>query len=697
MLPGQAGYRDISFPGSDAPTWVHQVLRRMHTNLGHPPREVLVRQLATAGASEVAVRAARKLRCETCLRVSPPHQPRTTKAVQACRFNDRVCMDIVYIKDIRGGTHLFLNLVDDGTVYQAATRLTSRSEEAVITALVNGWFTYFGPPDELAIDAEGAFRGMRFETLNAQLNVAVRCVPPDSHWQLGRAERHGQALKYNSARLIHQFAALTPSEVNVCVLMACYAKNRLVRRSGSSPNQWVFGRDPKLPASLLSDGGSIESAQVTADSERLMQLEAIRTQALMNHHRYEAHESLRTALLRKSRPYRGAFTPGQKVAYYRKSSQMGDGEGSIEGYRQGIVLALDRNPSSNVAVNIWIRNSRGRLVQCSPEQCRPIAGEQEWWVPDEQDLEVLKNCDEDLRIHPRAFRAVGDRPSPADDRSLLDKSAEMDKSLNELPADDPSKLDAAFDFGSPVPATPVAPATPTAQAPRPTPLLLDEQGQPVQESPMFSPMMFVPRTPRSSPGTPRTRARSRSTTRTAPMETRAEGGAPEQGRRPSDLALPGPSGTRPSGTAEMERLVSGSDRTNLPGQDPPSDRALPGSHGNSRRASFESGPGLLRQQSQQSGPLPSIDESSQRVARGLKRPPDVAVGELGSTSSAVAKTMTGPNSSTDPTPSQTELESTVHLLFCKDCGEQYRIFPKGVPTLWWKLLGVVTTTGCLVA
>ncbi|CAE7400233.1 FMN2 [Symbiodinium sp. KB8] len=463
MLPGQAGYRDISFPGSDAPTWVHQVLRRMHTNLGHPPREVLVRQLATAGASEVAVRAARKLRCETCLRVSPPHQPRTTKAVQARRFNDRVCMDIIYIKDIRGGTHLFLNLVDDGTVYQAATRLNSRSEEAVITALVNGWFTYFGPPDELAIDAEGAFRGMRFETLNAQLNVAVRCVPPDSHWQLGRAERHGQALKYNSARLIHQFAALTPSEVNVCVLMACYAKNRLVRRSGSSPNQWVFGRDPKLPASLLSDGGSIESAQVTTDSERLMQLEAIRTQALMNHHRYEAHESLRTALLRKSRPYRGAFTPGQKVAYYRKSSQMGDGEGSIEGYRQGIVLALDRNPSSNVAVNIWIRNSRGRLVQCSPEQCRPIAGEQEWWVPDEQDLEVLKNCDEDLRIHPRAFRAVGDRPSPADDRSLLDKSAEMDKSLNELPADDSSKLDAAFDFGSPVPATPVAPATPTAQ------------------------------------------------------------------------------------------------------------------------------------------------------------------------------------------------------------------------------------------
>ena len=202
MTPNQPGYRDISFPGSDAPTWVQQVLKRMHTNLGHPPREALVRQLVTAGASEVAVRAARKLRCETWLRVSPPHQPRATKVVQ--------------VKDIRGGPHMFLNLVDDGTVYQAVTRLTSRSEEAVVTALVNGWFTYFGPPDELTIDAEGAFRGVRFETLTAQLNVSVRCVPPDSRWQLGKAERHGQALKYNSSRLIHQFAALTPAEVNVC-------------------------------------------------------------------------------------------------------------------------------------------------------------------------------------------------------------------------------------------------------------------------------------------------------------------------------------------------------------------------------------------------------------------------------------------------------------------------------------------------
>ncbi|CAE7664233.1 GIP [Symbiodinium sp. CCMP2592] len=178
----------------------------------------------------------------------------------------------------------------------------------------------------------------------------------------------------------------------------------------------------------------------------------------MNHHRFEAHEAIRNALLRKSRPYRGTFTPGQKIAYYRKATQTGDGEGSIEGYRQGIVLALDRNPSSNVAANLWIRNSRGRIVQCAPEQCRPIAGEQEWWTPDEQDLEVLKNCDEDLRIHPRAFRAV-DRPGPATDRELLEQPA-----AEELQQPSAVVPPSPFNFGSPVPGTPVAPATPSGQA-----------------------------------------------------------------------------------------------------------------------------------------------------------------------------------------------------------------------------------------
>ncbi|CAE7226683.1 unnamed protein product [Symbiodinium sp. CCMP2592] len=468
----QPGYRDITFPGVDIPSWMQQVLRRLHCNLGHPPKETLVRHLAIAKASEAALKGARHLRCEVCLRVSPPHQPRVSKAFQARRFNDRMSMDIIYLKDIRGGTHMFLNCVDDATCYQAASRLLSRSEENVVSNLVNGWFCFFGPPDELTIDAEGAFRGMRFESLHAQLNVDVRCIPPDSHWQLGKAERHGQALRYNASRLINQFAALTVAEVNVCVASAVQAKNRLMRRSGSSPNQWVFGKDPKLPGALLSDGGSIESAQLTSDSERLMQIESIRVQAMNNHHEFEANQALRSALLRKSRPYRGEFYPGQKIAYFRKRTAAGDGEGTVEGYRQGIVVSLDRNPNSNVAANLWIRNSRGRLVQASPEQCRPVFGE-EWWSPDPADLEVLRKFDKDVQLHPRAFRH-SDHPGPADDRQIAEAiDAQLPPQLSEPSQDEPLQPQAG---------TPVVPEDDTEQAPRPTPLTLDPAGRPVLEN-----------------------------------------------------------------------------------------------------------------------------------------------------------------------------------------------------------------------
>ncbi|CAE7765834.1 GIP [Symbiodinium sp. KB8] len=213
------------------------------------------------------------------------------------------------------------------------------------------------------------------------------------------------------------------------------------------------------------------------------------------------------------------------------------------------------------------------------------------------------------------------------------------------------------------------------------PLVLDDKGNPVQESPMFSPLMFIPKTPRSAPGTPRARARSRSITRrTSTVEPDQTKGPPEQDRRPSDLALPGPpDDALNKDTSEMPRLISGSDRTNLPGQDPPSDRALPGSRGNSRRVSTDSGLGLFRQPSQQSGQLRSIDETVQEVARGVKRPPDVAVDELGPTSTTVAKALTDPNSATGSKPFPSELESEALLLFCKDCGEQYRVFPQECP------------------
>ncbi|CAE7242540.1 RE1 [Symbiodinium natans] len=658
MLPHQPGYRDISFPGIELPQWVQQVLRRLHCNLGHPPKEVLVRQLTLANASDVAVKGARHLRCEVCLRVAPPHQPRTVKAFQPKRFNDRLCIDILYIKDLQKRVYMYLNCVDDATSYQAASYLGDRSEDSVVKNLLNGWFTFFGPPDEMTVDAEGAFRGMRFESLHAQLNVDIRVVPPDAHWQLGKAERHGQALKWNAARLISQFAATNLAEVNLCVAMAVHAKNTLIRRSGSSPSQWVFGRNPKLPASLLSDGGSIESCQLTSDSDRLQQIEAVRTQAMMNHHQFEAHAALRAALLRKSRPYRGQLFPGQKVAYFRLRSTQFDGEGSVEGYRQGIVLALDRNPSSNLATNVWIRNSRGRVVQCAPEQVRPVFG--------------APNVDQDLAAHPRAFRApLGNHPRPAGDLRVL-------QDVNQT-AEEARPVDEA----SPAP-------------------VLDAQGQPVEPA-MLNPILMMPPTPRSSPATPSRRPRERS--RSAARAPRPLTSVPEEVTVPRpETSLPPDRALHASGPPETslhpDRALhaSGPPETSLhpdralhasgsSGTSLQSDRALPGDSivkGSSGRRSAEadavSGTGsppvgpsplpsrdLSRQVSKQESSSGMTQELERLISeeypelRGIKRQSDIPTDLL----SAEGRPVPAQPSAALP-------EAEFLLVFCQRCGEQPR-------------------------
>ena len=64
-----------------------------------------------------------------------------------------------------------------------------------------GGSKFFGFPDEMLLDAEGAMRGWDFEQLCAQAGVKVRFVPPDAHYQLGKAERHGPSCEAHHAAL----------------------------------------------------------------------------------------------------------------------------------------------------------------------------------------------------------------------------------------------------------------------------------------------------------------------------------------------------------------------------------------------------------------------------------------------------------------------------------------------------------------
>ena len=384
--------RDITFEVDEGtvPRWVQGVLRRLHVNLGHPTNARLVRQLAQVGASQQALIGAKGLRCTVCkqMRSIKPAPPSRMSAGRS--FNEQVVIDLIYIYDITGETHTILSTVDDASHYHALQRLENRSAENVISALIKGWFRFFGPPENILLDAEGAMKSFDFQEMSAQAGCTMRFVPADAHWQLGRAERHGAVAKEIANRFIVQHGVETAEDIEMAVTMAGFAKNQLIRRAGVSPSQWVFGRSPRIPGALISEGSRVEDKQMLSNSKKLQQTELMRLDAMKTFLEIEMSNKLRTAMLRKSRPFRGGFEIGQRLAYWRVRNTL-DGEGPFAGYRQGVLIGMDPGPRGS----LWIRNDRGRLVQVAREQARALE-EEEAWMPGNPDFRLLRDAEQDL-------------------------------------------------------------------------------------------------------------------------------------------------------------------------------------------------------------------------------------------------------------------------------------------------------------
>ncbi|CAK9000573.1 Retrovirus-related Pol polyprotein from transposon RE1 (Retro element 1) (AtRE1) [Includes: Protease RE1 [Durusdinium trenchii] len=287
---------DISFPGiseDQTPKWMQGVLRRVHSNLGHPPQSVMVRMLAQAGAAPAALIGARALRCGVCERAKPLKEARPAKAVGPKRFNQRLMLDLVFCKDAAGETFTFLNQLDEATTYQALTLIPNRESGTINQVLIKGWFQFFGLPETLLIDAEGALKSFSFEELTAQSNVAVRYVPPDAHYQLGKCERHGAMARAILRKLIDEHGLIGADEMTTGAVMACHAKNSLARRAGCAPAQWVFGQLPRLPASVLSEADNPEAMEMTSLSSKLQRTEQLRYAAMQAFLSFDNDDQLR--------------------------------------------------------------------------------------------------------------------------------------------------------------------------------------------------------------------------------------------------------------------------------------------------------------------------------------------------------------------------------------------------------------------
>ncbi|OLP99064.1 Copia protein [Symbiodinium microadriaticum] len=370
---------DISFPGipETITKEVKAAVARLHCNAGHPPKQELIRLLAAHGSINAAVLTALDcMKCGTCERARAPLKPRPAAVPEFVgQFAEQLQADVFYIRDLSSVNHPVLGVTCLATKFYQAALLPSREPQMVLNELDRLWLRPYGYPLFISVDADGAFEGVFLQHLQ-ESGVIVNVVPADGHHQIGAIERRNAVFRSVVERLIDQNAVTNKEQLDLCMSAAIWAVNTSVHTRGRSSMQAVFGKLPRYPGDLFSDGTALASSDFHLMSEQL------RSQGCQAVQEMAASSVIRRALLRKTATSRAKINellPGSLVAYWRWNLKArGRKRG---GYILGRLVVKDDK-------NAWVQ-SGGSLVQVTHEQLRPAVGI-ETWVPSAEDVRLLK-------------------------------------------------------------------------------------------------------------------------------------------------------------------------------------------------------------------------------------------------------------------------------------------------------------------
>ena len=227
-------------------------------------------------------------------------------------------------------------------------------------------------------------------------DIQLRMAATDSHWQVGRAEVHGKILKSMLSRMDAEDAISSPEAFRRSLLQAVGAKNALSRVKGFTPEQAVLGVARRLPASVTSSedlpSHALASTPGPEGDEFRKGLEA-RTRARRAFIEADNSSSLRRALLRRPRPLRDQFEPGDWMLYWRrKGGNLRRERGQWCGPAR-VALVESRHV-------IWLTHAQ-KLIRASPEQLRP-ASLREW--------AQVRQVTEGSQAGPTVVRPAGEHP-----------------------------------------------------------------------------------------------------------------------------------------------------------------------------------------------------------------------------------------------------------------------------------------------
>ena len=300
------------------PKWEQSQLLLMHRNLGHPSNERLAKALQANGQRPEMVRAAAELRCSVCAANAAPKHQRPSHLKELLDFNYRIYLDGIKWTNRAGESFQIYHIVDAGTQFHVAFIAPAHTSKDVISLIHQQWINWAGSPQELRVDSGTELNSEEFSQFAQRMSIRCTTTCPEAHWQNGTIERHGSFLQHMLSKVDLEMPIKNYRELQVALNQCTQAKNSMVVHRGYSPEIMVFGKQSRLPGSVLSDlsipahtAALQEESEMSADSFK-QQLK-VRELARQAFHTADNSDALRRSYLRRSCPSRGHYQKGQWV------------------------------------------------------------------------------------------------------------------------------------------------------------------------------------------------------------------------------------------------------------------------------------------------------------------------------------------------------------------------------------------------
>ena len=289
-------------------------VRKLHRRFGHPSNRLLVRNLQARNADPLVIAAASRLECDECLEgkikmPSPAVNLERTDRLWACLQVDG--WDLKF----NGQLHHFVLLVDEASGYAVVRELfripddqsRNATGQEILDTIQEAWIQYFGYPETVKMDLEGAHRSRKLREYFQEHGVDFVPAPAEFHEAISQAERGIGILRQKTEAFLRG-CPVDPKQAAIAMIAA---HNSLARVHGFSPLQWALGRDWS-PGGRLVDS-NLDELTVDQPSTTSWQLRKDAEKAFLEH---RAREHATRAKNTRTREY-VKYLPGDLVFYKR--------------------------------------------------------------------------------------------------------------------------------------------------------------------------------------------------------------------------------------------------------------------------------------------------------------------------------------------------------------------------------------------